>query len=87
MPMDSGVCMYSMCVQHQKCVCTCLDVSARGELKVIIEKMKTHVLPNNWSRCQVSDFENVLELCKMLLLGIGKRRGAGDCLCYFYNFL
>ena len=68
MPMDSGVCMYSMCVQHQKCVCTCLDVSARGELKVIIEKMKTHILPNNWSRCQVSDFENVLELCKMLSL-------------------
>lgn len=87
MPMDSGVCMYSMCVQHQKCVCTCLDVSARGELKVIIGKVKTHILPNNWSPCQVPDFENVLELCKMLLLGGGGRRGTKECLCYFYNFL
>ena len=42
---------------------------------MIIGKMKTHILPNNWSQCQVPDFENVLELCKMLLLGGGGGQG------------
>ena len=61
--------VYVMCVQLQKCVCTCLAVCTRGELKVKIGKMKTHSLPNSWFRCQFPDFENVLELCKMILLG------------------
>ena len=61
--------VYVMCVQLQKCVCTRLAACTRGELKVKIGKMKTHGLPSSWCRCQFPDFENVLELCKMILLG------------------
>ena len=52
---------------------------------MIIGKMKTHILPNNWSRCQVPDFENVLELCKMLLLVRGARQGVQENVCAIFT--